>query len=40
MPAVGHAPSTRGRDWAEEALLGYQAFLSIYQVPRVIIHQQ
>lgn len=40
VPAVGCAPSARGRVWAEEALLGYQVLLSIHQVPHVVILQQ
>lgn len=40
MPVVGRAPSTRGRIWAEEALLGYQILLSIHKVSHVIIFQQ
>lgn len=40
MPAVGCAPSTRNRIWAEEALLGYQVLLRIHQVPHVVILQQ
>lgn len=40
MPAVGRAPRTRGRVWAEEALLGHQVLLRIHQVPHVVILQQ
>lgn len=40
MPAMGRASSTRGRVWAEEALLGYQVLLRIHQVAHVIILQQ
>ena len=40
MPAVGRAPSTRGRVWAEEALLRYQVLLSVHQVPHVVVLQQ
>lgn len=40
MPAVGRAPRSRGRFWAEEPLLGHQVLLGINQVPHVIIFQQ
>lgn len=40
MPAMGRACSTRGRVWAEEALLGHQVLLRIHQVAHVVILQQ